>query len=96
MSLVHILFFVAMLITLETAATDAAATAVLVLAAVLAADLSVYCLLGATPLSLIGVVVTSFVWNVRGNAVPCIPYKVVFIVYIVTLVGMLRTCGRRF
>ena len=52
-------------------------------------DLSVYVLLGATPLSPMGNVSTWLVWRFRGNAVWNIPYKVVFVVYLAALVRLL-------
>ena len=64
----------------------------LVIAGVLCVDLSLYVCFGATPLTIIGNISKWLVWNVKGDAVPAIPYKVVFLVYVLSLGRMLLTC----
>jgi hypothetical protein len=92
-SSLHIAFFVAMLLAFESATSDTGVLVALWLGAILAVDLALFCLLGATPLSMIGNVVTWAVWDVKGNAVPAVPYKVVFVYYVVVLVNIVHTCG---
>ena len=65
----------------------------LVLATVLSVDLSLFVLFGSTPLTLFGNLSKWLVWNVKGDAVPCIPYKVVFVVYVLAFARMLATCS---
>lgn len=64
----------------------------LVIAGVLCVDLSLYVCFGATPLTVFGNISKWLVWNVKGDAVPAIPYKVVFLVYVLALGRMLLTC----
>ena len=65
----------------------------IVLIAVLSIDLIIFVLLGATPLTLFGNLSKWLVWNVKGDAVPCIPYKVVFGTYILAFGRILITCN---
>lgn len=96
MSAAHVLLIILVLVLSESAvaaASEAGIVATLVIMAVFGVDLALYILLGATPISLVGNVVTLAVWDFRGPAVPNIPYKVVFVVYVLALVNILRTCG---
>ena len=56
---------------------------------VLLIDLSLLVFHGPTPLSPSGTISTYFGWKIRGNATSAIPYKVVFVIYIVTLLPLL-------
>ena len=65
----------------------------IVLIAVLSIDLIIFVLLGATPLTIFGNISKWLVWNVKGDAVPSIPYKFVFGTYILALGQILITCN---
>jgi glutaredoxin 3 len=67
-----------------------------VMAAILCVDLTLYVCFGATPLTLVGNFSTKLVWNFKGDAVPSIPYKVVFVVYIIVLARLLITCNNEY
>lgn len=66
---------------------------VLILSVFLFIDISLFLLWGASPTSVLGVLSTRLVWNFRGGAVPAIPYKVVFIFYLVALWEFINDCG---
>jgi len=96
MSAVHVLLFIIVLTISESAvatASEALIVATFVIMAVFGVDLALYILLGATPLTIVGNLVTLAVWDFRGPAVPNIPYKAVFVFYVVGLLNMLTTCG---
>jgi hypothetical protein len=56
-------------------------------------DAGVFIVHGASPFGVLGVPTTWFVWSTRGAAVTSIPYKVVWTVYLATLIPMLLDCG---
>ncbi len=55
---------------------------------ILLCDLCAICLFGPSPLSISGTISTYFGWRVRGNATSSIPYKVVWIFYIASLIPL--------
>jgi len=60
---------------------------------VLLVDLVLFTTFGATPLTIFGNISTWLVWNTKGDAVPNIPYKVVFFVYILGFGSFFSTCS---
>lgn len=52
-------------------------------------DLSALVCFGPSPWSPSGTLSTYFMWKVRGNATSSIPYKVVWAVYLITLIPLL-------
>ena len=92
MSAFHVVILAMVLICLE-ARTNAGASIAFVLSAILFVDLAVYILLGATPLTIIGVLSTWLVWNVKGESIPALPYKFVWLVYLVMMVRAALQCS---
>jgi glutaredoxin len=92
MSFFHVCIFVIMLACAETNSAGGIAAA-LIIGVLFMAELVAFVSLGATPLTLFGNLSTWLVWNVKGDAVPAIPYKFVFVVYIFALARMLSTCA---
>ena len=88
-SIVHALLFIAALL-LSWLDVPAVAYGLLV---VFTVDAGVFIVHGASPFGVLGVPTTWLVWRSRGAAVTSIPYKVVWTVYLVTLLPMLLDCG---
>jgi len=80
-----------LLVGIGTSGANAAAD---VLALYFLLELSLYVLLGPAPFCPLGCVVAYFLWRYRGNSVTTIPYKFIFIVYIVSIVESLAS-GKR-
>ena len=81
-SAVHVFIAVLVVLLLETGSTVAMdATALLMW--FLLVDLILSCVWGTSPTSAIGVLCTYMFWNYRGPSVSTLPYKVVFVAYIV-------------
>ena len=56
-------------------------------------DLTMYTLLGATPLTLLGNLSTWIVWNVKGESVSALPYKIVFLAYLLVMGRAFVVCA---
>lgn len=83
-SCVHVVFFVLLLLFPLAALTK-------ILAWLIVVDLGLYVVSGnISPLALVA---TSLLWTRRGPVVPAIPYKVVFVFYIVELVHLVQGHG---
>ncbi len=93
-SLIHVLFFVAIyaLASSTAAAHQLAAT---VLLWFLLIDTFLLTLFGPTPWSLMGLFTTFVFWRVRGNSSSALPYKVVWAYYVVVLIQLLAHSGGR-
>lgn len=87
MSVVHIIIMGCILIAAEAGTTGGISVAI-VLAALLGLDISLYILFGATPMSPIGNLSKLVVWNFRGNAILNLPYKIVFVIYVIAIANM--------
>jgi len=68
------------------AAADVAAAQVLMW--ILLYDLCAIIIFGPSPWSISGLISTYFGWRVRGNATSALPYKVVFLAYVITFVPL--------
>ena len=56
-------------------------------------DAGLFIVHGSSPFAVLGVPTTWFVWRSRGPVVTSIPYKVVWTVYLATLIPMVLDCG---
>ena len=92
MSAVHVMFLVTALVAGQTG-TETGVAVALAIGGFLSFDLFTVCLLGPTPFSPIGCISTWAAWKVKGNAVTAIPYKVVFVYYLYTMMQFVLTCG---
>jgi glutaredoxin len=92
-SVLHIIGFALFLLLGSAIGGSAGVGAAMILAFFLALDMTLFVLFGPTPLSPMGDLATWIVWDWRGEPVPAVPYKVVFVAYIVMLVRILSQCG---
>ena len=92
MSVFHVVALTIVLVCCE-AGTQVGAGVASVICVLLLADLSFYILLGATPLTVFGNISTWLVWNVKGESIPALPYKAVWLVYVLTLGSATTLCG---
>ena len=88
-SFVHVVIF-SLSLLLIVLGQNVAAIAVM---SVLAVDAVIFILHGASPFGPLGVITTRLCWRWRGSAVTSIPYKVVWGIYLGTLVPMILLCG---
>jgi len=92
MSFIHVAILILILLCGESNSLMALNVAAVVVVLFLV-DLIMYVVFGATPLTVAGNVTTYFVWNFKGNAVPAVPYKVVWFVYILAIVRSITICN---
>ena len=93
MSVFHVAVLALMLVCLE-AGTDPGASVAGFCCIFLFFDLAAYILLGATPLTIFGNISTWLVWNVKGESIPAVPYKLVWLVYVLGLGRAGVLCAR--
>ena len=84
MSVFHVAVLALMLVCLE-AGSYPGADAAAVCFVILFVDLVLYICLGATPLTIFGNISTWLVWNVKGESIPALPYKLVWLAYVLAL-----------
>lgn len=89
-SVVHALLFGLVLLLTWLGIFPAVAVGVLI---VFILDAGAFIMHGSSPFGVLGVPTTWLVWRARGAAVTAIPYKVVWAVYLATLIPMLLDCG---
>lgn len=88
LSLLHVILFAVCLLTTALKVP----TVTFIILAVVAIDLTIFVVMGPTPVAPLGTLVTCLVWRSRGNAVTSFPYKVVFAYYVYSL-GVELFCG---
>jgi hypothetical protein len=89
-SLIHVLFFVAIyVLASSTAAANQLAATVLLW--FLLIDTFLLTLFGPTPWSLVGLLTTCVFWRIRGNSSSSLPYKVVWAYYVIVIIQVLAS-----
>lgn len=83
-SVLHVIIFGAMITLQSLQQTDTTRLAYAVLLWYFFLDLLLYIVFGPVPWSPLGCLTNLVCWRVRGNSITTIPYKVVFLAYVVT------------
>ena len=92
MSIFHLVMMFFILLCLKADNSNRIADAIGdCLTGVLVVDLGLFVLFGASPMSISGTLSTYFGWKYKGNVTSSIPYKVVFLIYLVLYASYLAT-----